>query len=202
MATLTMPTSPGFTDTRFGIMANTRIFQSPISNTIQTVEAQGARWMATYSLPPMKRSQAAEWMAFLVQLRGRAGRFYGFDPKGKVPLGRAIAEIPLVKGDSQTGTSLITDGWSPSVANALKKGDYFSVNNELKMITENIDSDSGGNATLVFEPPLRASPTNNQAVTVESATCIMMLSDDKQSMWDESTFKLYGLSFSAEEVFQ
>lgn len=199
MTTLSMPTNPGFKSARFGLLSNTRSFRSPLSGSTRTLEQPGIRWQATYQLPKMTRAQAAEWQAFFAQLRGMAGRFYGFDPAATTPRGTGNG-TPLVNGASQTGTSLITDGWAASEA-VLKSGDYFEVNDELKMVTADVTSDGSGNATIAFEPPLRASPANNAALTLSSATCIMMLTDDNQTTWDVDNNSHYGLTFTAIEAF-
>lgn len=92
MTVLTMPSSPGFRSSEFGLASNTTEFRSPLSGSVQTVERPGARWTAKYTLPPMKREQAAAWQGFLTQLRGMAGRFYGFDPDAKTPRGVATTQ--------------------------------------------------------------------------------------------------------------
>lgn len=79
-AFIAMPESPAFARSQFGLRSNTQSFTSPLSGQTQTIERPGARWMASYSLPPMKRAQARHWQAFLLGLRGGAGHFYAFDP--------------------------------------------------------------------------------------------------------------------------
>ncbi len=59
MPTLSMPAAPGFRASRFGLIANTQTFRSPLDNTVQTLELTGARWRVNYELPPMTRAQAA-----------------------------------------------------------------------------------------------------------------------------------------------
>ncbi|NIR61832.1 MAG: hypothetical protein GWO02_21280, partial [Gammaproteobacteria bacterium] len=63
MPTLTMPSAPGFSASRFGLIANTQTFRSPLDGTVQTLELTGARWQANYELPPMRRDEAAAWTA-------------------------------------------------------------------------------------------------------------------------------------------
>lgn len=198
MPTVSMPSSPGFTRTRFGLRANTQGFESPLNRSVQTLELVGARWFAEYELPAMSRAQAAAWLAFLVGLQGRAGRFYGFDPDAKTPQG-TWAGTPLVNGASQTGSSLILDGFSASAT--VKAGDYFTVNGELKMITADGTADGTGNLTVSFKPSLRASPADDAAITSSNPTCTMMLIDDEQSVWDASELSLFGLRFAGVEVF-
>ena len=90
--TLTLPTSPAMAQSRFGLCSNTTLFRSPFTGQTQTQERAGARWQASYTLPPMKREAAAVWQSFLLQLRGGAGRFYGYDPDAATPRGSALME--------------------------------------------------------------------------------------------------------------
>lgn len=100
---LSLPTTPGFSESRFGLVSNTQTFRSPLSGQVQTLEQPGARWQAEYRLPPMKRAQMAAWQSFLVQLRGGAGRFYGFDPDARTPRGSALVITTLSRNELRNG---------------------------------------------------------------------------------------------------
>jgi hypothetical protein len=200
--TVSMPASPGFVACRFGLETNTGRFESPLTKTVQRRLLGGARWIATYTLPPMNRQQAAPWQAFLLSLEGSLNTFYGYDPDAKNPRGIATG-TPLVKNGSQTGSSLTTDGWTASQTGIMKAGDYFSVNGELKMMTADANSDGSGNATLTFKPALRASPSDNAVITVSNPTCTMILVDDGQAVWSSGSREGFydSISFSAMETF-
>jgi hypothetical protein len=162
--------------------------------------------MANFELPAMERSSSAAWVAFLAQLNGRAGRFYAGDPSAKTPRGVATG-TPLVNGASQTGVSLITDGWTPTVTNILRAGDYIaydlaSGNRQLHLVVADVNSDGGGNAVLTITPPIRESPANNAPIIVSSTTCVMMLASDDGAAWDVDTALIYGVRFSGVEAFK
>lgn len=208
MATLTMPTAPGFGSSRFGLLANTQIFRSSLNKAVQTLELVGALWFATYVLPAMTRAQAAAWQAFLVDLMGAAGRFWGFDPTVRSPRGvyDSGSDTPLVAGASQSGGSLVTDGWRPNGTGLLLPADYVEVTaggrKELKMVTAALDSDGAGAATINFKPPLVASPADGAAIVLANPSVEMMLVDDGQTEWQRGTADIVnGLAFSAIEVF-
>ncbi|MGI9297835.1 MAG: P22 phage major capsid protein family protein [Gammaproteobacteria bacterium] len=104
---------------------------------------------------------------------------------------------PLVNGASQTGSSLITDGWTAAAAVRLNRGDVITlagvnaVNPRSKqdtgqlrqfVVTAQASSDGSGNATLSIDPPITtsgayqtvtASPANNAAITVLGAAGIV-----------------------------
>jgi hypothetical protein len=182
----------------FGLVFNTRKFTSPFNQATQTIELTGARWKATYTTPPLSYAQAAAIKAFLVKLRGGANTFNAYDPDGKTARGTPTG-TPLVNGGSQTGNSLIIDGCTPNITGWLKEGDYFAVNGELKMIIADVNSNGSGEATLTFEPSLRASPANNAPITVSSATCEMMLMSDDEAQWDSDENKVTRITFSGIE---
>lgn len=85
---------------------------------------------------------------------------------GRVSLCRCLQ----VNGVSQVGTRLNVDGGPASTNAALKAGEFVCLLvgtlYQLVQLTEDFDTDSGGAGTLVFEPPLRASPADNAAVIV------------------------------------
>jgi hypothetical protein len=197
--TIAMPTSPGFTTCRFGLETNTQTFTSPITKTVQRMVLAGSRWTATYSLPVMNRQQAAPWKSFFDQCQGSANTFNAFDPDCKTPRGAATG-TPVVNGANQTGSSIITDGWTPNTV-VLKVGDMFSFG-ELKRVTADVLSDGSGNATILFTPAIRTSPADNTPIVTSAPTCTMILTDDMQAMWECDKNGFYQpKTFTAFEVF-
>lgn len=179
MSILTFPTlNRNFISSgTFGLMPNTQVFESPLNRSVQTVELPGARWLFSYNFESLESGDIRKLKAFLAQLRGMSGRFY-MEDKTYLRSGTA-AGTPLVKGANQVGSTLITDGWTPSQPLLLDVGDYISIDYELKIITQVASSDSSGNATLTFEPPLRNSPIDNAAIVVNSPKAIFRLSGDE-----------------------
>lgn len=199
MTTYAIPTTVGFSNVSFGLQNNNQEFISPLSNVIQIAELTGSRWYATYTIPPMSKSEALEYIGFLNKLQGRVHSLYGYDPSHRTPSGSYSSSTLLVNGADQTGISLTTDGAQVSTT-VLKAGDFFSVNNELKMVTADATSDSSGNLTINFVPSLRASPTDNASLTLTNPTCAMKLQSDSFT-YDINQAQIYGISFSAIESF-
>jgi hypothetical protein len=196
-----MPTRPGFVTCRFGLQTNSQTFESPLDGSLQRRVLAGARWMATYTLPRMKRSDQAAWAAFFVQLRGMGNTFYAFDPDARKPRGLGLG-TPLVNGAGQTGYSLNTKGWQANINGLLLPGDYFQVGSQLKQIVAPVNSDGSGNATIIFESILRASPNNNDPIIINNASCEMVLADDAQAMWECDRNGVFEQkTFTAREVF-
>lgn len=178
MTTLSWPTltrtAPRVLD--FSLVPNTQSFSSPLSGAVQTIEMPGARWKVSFMLENLAEADSALLQAFLVKLRGRAGRFYLHNFARSEPRGTQRG-TPLVKGASQTGTTLAIDGCT--VGATLLAGDFFAVNGELKMVVANSTADGAGEMTLTFEPPLRSSPADNAAITLVQPTATFMLASDE-----------------------
>lgn len=179
MTTLSFPSlsrpTPASVD--WALVGNTQAFASPLSGAVQTLELPSPRWRFAMEFRNLLEPDAALLQAFLVQLRGRSGRFYMHNMARSAPRGVATG-TPLVNGAAQTGNTLATDGWPPSTTGILKAGDFFGVNGELKMLVADASSNVSGQATLTFEPPLRASPADNAAITTSQPTATFMLDED------------------------
>ena len=88
---------------------------------------------------------------------------------------------PKVNGNDQSGTSLMTYGWTASETGVMKAGDCFTVPgvDVLFRVTADVDADGSGLATITIEPPIVAgsSPTNSGVLTIASATLTAVILD-------------------------
>lgn len=129
--------------------------------------------------------------------KGQMGRAIGFDWYMDQNIAAhtigPLGGVPLVNGAGQTGSSLITNGWTAAAANRLKRGDVFTVagvnmvrpqsladTGQLQqfVVTADTDSDGAGNATIPISPSIitsgafktvTASPANGAALTIFGA---------------------------------
>ena len=176
MSDITFPTLSRIPrDLQWGIVWNTQVASSPLSGAIQTLELPGARWQVSFRLSDRDEADAVLVQAHLMQLRGRVNRSMLYNFARPVPRG-TIAGTPLVAGASQTGNTLAIDGCTAGTT--LLAGDFFGVGGELKMVTADATASGGGAMTLTFEPPLRASPADNAAISTLYPTVGMMLQED------------------------
>jgi hypothetical protein len=72
---------------------------------------------------------------------------------------------PVVDGSGQLGRRLFVKGLANNEL-ILRAGDYFTVQNELKIVTQDIYSTGSGGAEFVFEPALRNSPADETHVEI------------------------------------
>lgn len=184
------------TATQIDYRSNTMIFVSPISGSIQTIDRGGERWIMNLQFQNLSGDNRGELMGFLAKLNGQQHRFTL--PNHAEPQRGAFGGTPLVAGGSQTGLSLNIDGCSLTVTNWMRAGDWFSVNGELKMATDDISSDGAGLATLAFTPRLRTSPADNAPITTTLGTGTFVLADNGVS-WSNSPGGFSDLSIMAIE---
>lgn len=163
----------------WGLEGNTRTARSPVTRTSQTSAMGGDRWVVTLVYNSHRTSELYELEAFLSNLQGEAGRFYLWHHEREVPRGTAPG-TPLVKGASQTGKTLITDGWTPSQSGILLPADMIAVNGQLLRVTASADSDGAGEASIAVTPALRSSPADNAAITTTKALGVFMLASDRE----------------------
>ena len=81
-----------------------------------------------------------------------------------------------------------------------KSGDYISIDDELKIVTDDVPYIPGGTANVKISPPLRSSYSAGQLVRHEFARGVFRLVDDEQAQWDVDTAMHFGMSFSIVEV--
>ena len=198
---LTLPTATGIQTQRFALTRIVGVSQSPFTRQEQVIQHQGEYWSATVQLPPMLKNNASQWLSFLLKLRGRRGTFKLGDQDRKTIQGNTTGTV-LVNGGSQTGNQIDVDGLGTSVTDAFKAGDYIQINSYLYMITDDVNSNASGEATLNIEPSLRTgleTVNDNDSVIYTNTTTLMRL-DSNEVAWDTDQVSKYGISFSCSEA--
>ena len=105
----------------------------------------------------------------------------------------AYAGTPLTNGAGQTGSTLVTDGWSTSVTGLLKKYDKFTIagvhavnpitrqsTGQLMQftVTADVDSDGSGNASIPISPAINdgtttaTAPYQNVSISIPDGAAI------------------------------
>lgn len=118
---------------------------------------------------------------------------------------------PVVNGASQTGSSLVTSGWTAAAASRLKKGDVFTIPTVFAVnpitkqstgalqqfvVTADVSSDGAGAATIGISPAIVTSgstqtvtnsPANSAALTIVGAANTV---SPQNLIYDENAFVL------------
>jgi len=93
---LNTPTNIGIANITLMAENAVAVSQSPFTFAQQVVAHPGQRWAASVSLPPMKRVDAENWIAFLLSLKGQVGTFLLGDPNAVNDQGIAAARRNLL----------------------------------------------------------------------------------------------------------
>lgn len=159
------------------------------------------RWVMRVETAILKESQWRRLLAFIVNQDGQYETFTIIPRALRKPLSSLPSGLsPLVKGASQTGTNVLTDGW-PASTLIYKAGDLvkFANHNKAYMLTADVTSDGSGNATLPIKPALLTSPADNSAITYQNVPITVAFTDDMQGIQMQAK-KLGTFSGSLREV--
>jgi hypothetical protein len=164
MATYSFPDgTPSITKQTFELVTNTKMFQSPLSNSVQTLTRKGSHWKTTIVWENLTGQDRAIMQAFMSKLHGQEHRFlardYGAVRSGSAP----ISDSPTLF-DDRMGTYVILADVSPSIAGYLKAGDYIAFNNELHIVTEDANSNTESRVGVFISPPIRNQTAAGDAV--------------------------------------
>lgn len=201
---LSIPSGLKVKNSSFRLERSVSISTSPFTFAEQSYKHQGERWSGEVTLTPYNQSGVAEIQAFLVKLRGRHGTFLYGDPDYLAlgPRG-SVGGTPLVKGASQTGNTLLADGFPVSTNNVLRAGDYIQLssgaNAELYMVVDDVNSDGTGDVSINIEPALRNSPADNSAIVVTGAKGVFRLTENLVE-WSANQSNVYGITFGFSEA--
>ena len=199
---LTLPSHTGIRSITFRAVNTVGISQSPFTYAQQAVAHSGQRWEVDVTLPPMKRADAEQWIAWLVSLRGQLGTFTLGDPIGATPRGSA-GGTPLVNGASQTGGTLSIDGCTASQTGWLKAGDYIQLGSgttaTLHKVLQDADSNASGEVDLDIWPYIRTAPTDGSTVVTSNTVGKFRLANNEQN-WNINEASIYGMTFGAFEA--
>ena len=169
---------------RVGLTGNTKTFTSTFNQSVTAVEFAGAYMTMSMTFDSLDSGSAYEYdevndmSAFLFELGGMSG-------VAKIPIfhrpGSPAKGNPVTSVADQLGGLLNTTGWTPNTL-ILKRGQYITVNNELKMVLNDTVSDIAGNSTLAFKPWLRSSPDVGTEVITKDPYGLFRLTDDASEL--------------------
>jgi hypothetical protein len=201
---VSLPSKPGPRSVQLTMNDAVAATRYPFTNVTRTQTWPGAdSWDIQVTLPPMARCDAANWIAFLMNLRGQANVFQIGDLEGAAPLGEPVG-APLVDGtddavNTATSTTLYTKGWEPSTFRLLLPGSYLQIGYRLHMVLDVVNSDGSGKASFSVWPSLREQPADGTPITLAHTTGLFRLAANTRQ-WNYDVVQLYGISFRATEV--
>jgi len=199
---VTFPASIGVSSINIRAKTVVGVSSSPFTGQQQVYKHQGQWWEAEVSLPPMKRDEAEQVVAFLIKMNGQYGTFLMGDFLSTAPRGIGTG-TPLVNGASQAGDELVTDGWTVSTTGILKAGDWIQLGSAststLHKVLDDVTSDASGNATLNIFPNLRSAPDDNAIITISSPKGRWRLASNETDYAIDNA-SIYGMTFACIEA--
>ena len=190
---------------RFIPVATVAGFTSPFTGQRQMFSYPNQHWRVDMNISAMNRTEGEALVGQLLSLNGSFGTFYLGDPLYTTPKGIATG-TPLLNGASQTGNTIITDGWTASQTGIVKAGDWLQVGTgstrQLVKVTADANSDGGGNSTIEIWPRIRTAFGNNTSIITSSPTGVFALTSSDSGAWEiDSDSLIKGVSISAYEAF-
>ena len=169
--------------------------QSPFTFAGQAHAYQGQMWQADISLPPMRRTAAEQWLAFLLSLRGQYGTFLLGDPTCSSIRGTATScSITGSSGDNTVSATV-------PVGETLLAGDYIQLGSASTATLHKVLVDytgTGSAADLEIWPAIRTTHSASSA-TLSNAKGNFRLSTNEQA-WSINEASIYGITFGAMEA--
>lgn len=195
-----MPAKFGFKSiSKFGIVRATNTVRSRYTGHRQTIVYPYAVWVLQGKLieyPEGPEAQAIR--AFLALLDGEANTFQfkvpGYTQNAANTGSGVSATVAAAAGATQMTVGL---GFGGGLAGYLKAGEYFTVNDELKLVTADITA--GG--VLAFKPALRAPVPINTVLTIVNPYCVMASIDEDVATWGLGPPVKHDFDFNAMEAF-
>ena len=171
-------------DTRFeaiNLQSNQKtLFSETDSGKSFRRQIQGQRFSFTISYPPMKRSDFAPIMAFIMKQRNRKEDFTITMPSYLNAQGNETGTLLVNGSHTASDTTIAIDGFAGDGAGRLKAGDLLKfAHDKVYMVVEDVTS-SSNSATVTIEPPLRTALADVSGVTYDSVPFKVHLTSDVQ----------------------
>jgi len=141
----------------------------------------GQRWEWMIKSTKLNEEKYRVAQAFIDQLSGRHGVFELIIPRYSKPQGLALGN-PTAYSDVTAGvTTIQLAGFTPSIQNQLKRGDFFKFSNHPKVyrvVSSDVGSNSVGRLTVDFFPQLTRAVAAGTAVVVHNVPFTLRQASD------------------------
>ena len=156
---------------------NTAFHTSPLTGQVTPIVRPGGRFRVEATWRNLDDDNRRELAALLTLLNGTEHYFH------LSPLYLSGERVrgdwggsPVVDGGSNTGMTLAVRGADTNVTGWAKAGDYFRLNSQLLMVTEEADSDGSGDVSLSVWPSMRGTPADGETLDANQQCRFRMIS--------------------------
>jgi len=201
MAVIPVPANFSFTAiTKFTLQRASNILRSRYTGADQVVSYPFAVWYLEGSLVEYDGANAGLIRSFFAQLEGQKNTF-------RLPVpGYTTPSTGYGRNDATVASAMAVRASSVTVGNLtasvpiLAEGDYFMLNDELKVATASVSSNSSGQATIAFKPPARKAAAIGVNVYFQNPTIYMRAQGDDVATWGINPPYRHPIKFKAVEA--
>ena len=193
------PTSPKFRTLNFQNNRPTLMNQS-ISGR-RAVRQIGSQYFTfSVSMPPLDQDDAMDVFAFLQKQKGGFETFTIQLPTQNRGADKTNTSVKVVGAHSAADGTISLDGFTASTSGVLKAGDLIKFSHgKVYMVQSDINSDSGGAATVTIEPNLVETLADNEVVTMNQPSFTVYLPSE-EILYATDPTGFYSISFDVREV--
>lgn len=148
---------------------NHALAASPFSGVVQAQRGQLERWSFTLELRRLTREEIQIAQGFFLTLEASLGLFRMHDPAARLPLGTATGTPVLAATADPGDRTLSISGFTPSVSNILRAGDWIQIGDQLAKVVADTSSNASGVAAVTIWPKVMVEVASGQPVTVREA---------------------------------
>lgn len=148
---------------------NHALAASPFSGHVQAQRGQLERWSFTLELRRLTREEIQIAQGFFLALEASLGLFRMHDPAARLPLGTATGTPVLAATADPGDRTLSISGFTPSVSNILRAGDWIQIGDQLAKVVADTSSNASGVAAVTIWPKVMVEVASGQPVTVREA---------------------------------
>jgi hypothetical protein len=200
MALITLPANGYFSKVdKFQLLRSGATIRSKYTGRRQTIVHPFALWIFEGDLIPMEGTDAGNWRAFLAQLEGQKNTFQLPVPGADRPTAATNLIAKAVTAVTARAKSFAVTGTNNQAV--LSTGDYFTINNELKIATSALTLSGTGTGTVAFEPGLRNPLVGSEPIQLRNPFCVMSADSDDSATWSLTKPIRHGIKISAVESF-
>ncbi len=201
MAVIALPPKFSFTNVgKLKLQRASNILRSRYTGQSQRILYPFAVWQFEGTLVDYDGLQAAAIRAFFVALEGTKNTFRLPIPGYSNPSSGIIdSNMAIDVAAASRATSIQIKLMNVSTT-VLVAGEYFMLNDELKVATSDLVSNASGIGTVQFQPPLRAAATVGNLIIINNPTCLMHAADDDVASWGIKPPNRHGLNLEAIEA--
>ncbi|CAB4131775.1 hypothetical protein UFOVP131_46 [uncultured Caudovirales phage] len=203
MAIIPVPTGFGFSEvTRFQLVRASNQMRSRFTGARQVLVYPFAIWQLEAKLVEADGAKAGRFRSFLAQLDGVANKFRLPVPGYYRPsTGYAGGNPESLNNVEVRAQSFVMHTLIPNVP-FLNEGDFFCVNDELKIVTASVASNQDGRALVSFKPALRKPVNGGTQIVIINPTILMHSDDDDAATWNLRPPFRQNTTFSASEAIE